>query len=541
MGMTQFPTEIDPKLAEALAEPSAPAAERLGPLEWVHKRLFNNWYNSLITVVLATISALLAYNAARFVFDSAQWWPVRNFLQEFMIGPRFQSGQLSSERWRLVAQFVIVGGAVGLALGNIGATRRDQAREAGLEPVRTPLRTYFASFWAAGLFVAVLLIAFTSTVGPSLVAGGTIAAAVAGWAITAFLPRSLRSLGWTLAALAAVIQFQMLSGTGGLAWIYTTAALYPAVASAISWLAEALQSRRPQPPGKAVSIVAWLAIAVGIGLGAIESLSGDRGFGLFAVVLGVVALVAQVTGNATDTWRYLAMIFIGLGVFQVYDIIGLSGIDWEEWGGLHLNLVAVTVAVIVAFPLGMLLALARRSNLQGLRTIAIAYIEFFRGVPLITLLLVGQFFLGFFINTADPLSLITRAIAALTLFASAYIAEIIRGGLQSVPPGQIEAGIASGLPRFTVMRLIVLPQALRAVIPPMVGQFISLFMDTTLFNIININDFLGVRELFHNQPEGRGVARAETLVFVAFGFWALAYTLSRESQRLERRLGIGQR
>ena len=170
---------------------------------------------------------------------------------------------------------------------------------------------------------------------------------------------------------------------------------------------------------------------------------------------------------------------------------------------------------------------------------SVAYIEFFRGAPLITFLLSAQFFLGFFLDTDTPLSLITRATAAITLFTAAYIAEIVRGGLQAVPLGQIEAGQAQGLSQPKIMRLIVLPQALRAVIPAMVGQFISLFKDTSLLVILGISEFLGVRELVHSQAAFRGEGIGETLVFVAFGFWAFAFTMSRESQRLERRLDVG--
>ena len=130
----------------------------------------------------------------------------------------------------------------------------------------------------------------------------------------------------------------------------------------------------------------------------------------------------------------------------------------------------------------------------------------------------------------------TRATTAFTLFSAAYIAEVVRGGLQSVEKGQTEAGQALGMSPGAITQLLVLPQALRNVIPAMVGQFISLFKDTSLLVIIGIADFLGVREIVHANAEFRGFGIAETLVFVAFGFWAVSFTMSRESQRLERRL-----
>jgi general L-amino acid transport system permease protein len=173
--------------------------------------------------------------------------------------------------------------------------------------------------------------------------------------------------------------------------------------------------------------------------------------------------------------------------------------------------------------------------------IATGYIELIRGVPLISLLLMAHLFIGFFLDTSTPLSSLTRAFIALTLFTSAYIAEIIRGGLQSVPKGQIEAGQSIGLSAWKVTRLIVLPQALRNVIPSMVGQFIALTKDTTLLYIISIAEILYVRGIVHAQAEYRAFGIAETLVFVALIFWSITFSMSRESQRLERRLGVGVR
>ena len=239
--------------------------------------------------------------------------------------------------------------------------------------------------------------------------------------------------------------------------------------------------------------------------------------------------------------RFGAIIVAAAVATFISDRIGFPGIDWGEWGGLQLNIVVASAAIILAFPVGLLLALARRSSLPVLRYVATVYIELIRGVPLISLLLMGQFFIGFFVNSDTPLSNVTRATTAITMFSAAYIAEIVRGGLQAVDKGQTEAGQALGLTAAKITRLLVLPQALRAVIPAMVGQFISLFKDTSLLSIIAILEFLGVREIIHAQEAFRGFGIAETLVYVAFGFWAFSFTMSRESQRLERRLEVGDR
>jgi general L-amino acid transport system permease protein len=175
--------------------------------------------------------------------------------------------------------------------------------------------------------------------------------------------------------------------------------------------------------------------------------------------------------------------------------------------------------------------------------VCVVYIEFIRGVPLVTLLFMGQLFIGFFLPTQiDPPGLVVRALISIVLFEAAYIAEIVRGGLQAVGRGQVEAAQALGLRPATTTRRIVLPQALRAVIPAMVGQFISLFKDTSLLEVIQLREILTVGETATQQPDfrGRGLA-AVTLPFVAFVFWVGSYTMSRESRRLEQRLGIGER
>jgi general L-amino acid transport system permease protein len=206
--------------------------------------------------------------------------------------------------------------------------------------------------------------------------------------------------------------------------------------------------------------------------------------------------------------------------------------------------VAATVAgIALAFPLGLLLALGRRSSLPAIRLVSVGYIEAFRAVPLVTLLFLGGFMVGFlFPNTVEPPSFLVRAVIAITVFEAAYIAEIVRGGLQAVPHGQVEAAQAVGLSPVKVMRLVVLPQALRAVIPAMVGQFISLFKDTSLLTIIGFFELLEVANIVTQQPafQGQGL-RPVTLTFVGLIYWAGCSTMSRESQRLERRLGVGER
>jgi general L-amino acid transport system permease protein len=261
------------------------------------------------------------------------------------------------------------------------------------------------------------------------------------------------------------------------------------------------------------------------------------------VVMGVAAweLGARLPAPLRR-WAYLAVVVGLVAALQVI-IAGENGVGWDDWGGLQLAVAATLAGIALAFPLGLLLALGRRSSLPAIRTLTIAYIEGFRAVPLVALLFLGSFMIGFlFPTTVDPPSQLVRAVIAITLFEAAYIAEIVRGGLQAVPRGQIEAAQAVGLSPTKVMRLVVLPQALRAVIPAMVGQFISLFKDTSLLFIVGFLELLAVSERVTLQDAFRGQGlRPVALAFVGLIYWAGCSTMSRESQRLERRLGVGER
>ena len=197
--------------------------------------------------------------------------------------------------------------------------------------------------------------------------------------------------------------------------------------------------------------------------------------------------------------------------------------------------------IALGFPGGVLLALGRRSQLPVVKTSSVLFIEFVRGVPLISLLIFSIVLLPLFLPPSweTPASL-TLAVVVIAGFSAAYIAEIVRGGLQAVAKGQTEAAQALGLSPSTMQRLIVLPQALRAVIPAMVGQFISLFKDTSLLFAAGVLEFNGASTIANNQPQflGKGLAPV-TILFVAVGFWALSYTMSSESRRLEGRLATG--
>ncbi len=211
------------------------------------------------------------------------------------------------------------------------------------------------------------------------------------------------------------------------------------------------------------------------------------------------------------------------------------------WGGLMVTLILAVGGIVISFPFGVLLALGRRSSLPVVSLFSTIFIEVVRGVPLVGILLLTSIMLPLFFPPNVRFDRLLRALAGMTVFSAAYMAENVRGGLAAIPPGQVEAAKALGLSNFRITAHIVLPQALRLVIPPIVGQFISLFKDTTLAAAIAVLDFLAVaRSILQANPDYIG-KQAEVLIFVAAVFWILSYLMSYASQRIETALGVGER
>jgi general L-amino acid transport system permease protein len=210
------------------------------------------------------------------------------------------------------------------------------------------------------------------------------------------------------------------------------------------------------------------------------------------------------------------------------------------WGGLLLTFLLTVVAILFSFPLGVLLALGRRSELPIVRWFSVAYIELVRGVPLITILFMAQLMLPLFLPEGLTIDRVSRAMVAMTLFSAAYLAENVRGGLQAIPKGQYEAAEALGLSGAQTMIFIILPQALRLIIPILVGQFIAVFKDTSLVAIVGLFDLVGIGKTVLAQPEFLGLQR-EVYAFISLLYWVLSYGMSYLSQRLEASLGVGKR
>lgn len=230
--------------------------------------------------------------------------------------------------------------------------------------------------------------------------------------------------------------------------------------------------------------------------------------------------------------------FVVMGVLMRGGVLGLTPVTTENWGGLPLTLMLSSIGIIAAFPLGLVLALGRRSTMPIIKALSVAFIELVRGVPLISVLFMASVMFPLFLPEGVTIDKLLRAQVGIIMFAAAYIAEAVRGGLQAVPKGQFEAADALGLSYWKSMRLIILPQALRIVIPPLVGIFIGMFKDTSLVLIIGLYDLLNAVRTSINDPNWRAFG-TEAYIFAAAVFFVFCYFMSKYSQYLERLLAAG--
>ncbi|MFV9672496.1 MAG: amino acid ABC transporter permease [Acidimicrobiia bacterium] len=268
------------------------------------------------------------------------------------------------------------------------------------------------------------------------------------------------------------------------------------------------------------------------------------------LLLAMFALLATTFGGkGAARWRFLGL-WAGLVAALVYTIMIITAPSTIEvpgkffLGGLSLTILLAFSAIVLSFPLGIILALARTSKMPIFRLMATTYIELVRGVPLITWLIVGFIMFPVLLPEGVEVGGVARAIGAMTFFSAAYLAENVRGGLQAVPRGQYEAADAMGLTTTQTTVFIVLPQALRAVIPALVGQVIALFKDTSLVTLVGLFDFLHIaRSVIPNQTQPFVFLGSlkETLLFAAVVYWMFTFTFSRISLRMEKKLGVGER
>lgn len=259
-----------------------------------------------------------------------------------------------------------------------------------------------------------------------------------------------------------------------------------------------------------------------------------------AFILLLVALLPILAANLPHRRRWLgfSLAYPLIAGWLLVGGLGLTPVPTEQFGGIMLTLVVGVTGITFSLPIGILLALGRQSNLAIIRVICISFIEFIRGVPLITLLFVASTMMSYFLPPGTNFDLLLRVLIMVTLFASGYMAEVIRGGLQAIPKGQYEAADAMGLKYWQSMRLIILPQALKISIPGIVNTFIGLYKDTTLVIIIGLLDPLGIGRASLADTAWTGLSN-EVYLFVAAFFFVSCFFMSRYSLYLERKLHTG--
>jgi general L-amino acid transport system permease protein len=387
-----------------------------GPVKWMRDNLFNNWFNSILTVVMLPLVFFALVNVFLWVFTEADW--------------------------RAVTQFPL--------LYAVGQYPRDQLWRVGI-----------------GLSSLILMLGVSWGKWGGLLRSISIAAGIA-FAVFALLPVQHPALNFSMRSYLGLNVILVLLGN----WI------------------------------------------------------GKKQFakGMY-IIIG---------------WALVPLIFVFL----------LTGIQGSEvipsvattfWGGLLVTFLLSAGGIFLSFPIGVALALGRRSSLPVVKGFSILLIEVIRGVPLITILFMFSVILALFLPADSRIDRLVRALMGITFFSAAYTAENVRGGLQAVPSGQIEAAKAVGMNNFQTMLFVVLPQALRAVLPAIVGQFIALFKDTTLVVIVGINDLLGIgRSIINSDPEFVQL-QMEVYVFIAVIYWIFSYLMSLASNRLETALGVNTR
>jgi general L-amino acid transport system permease protein len=483
-----------------------PPRTEIGVLAWLRHNLFSSPFNAGLTLILAGLLGGVSLLVLRWTVLDANWGVILKNWRVILFGvyPR-------SELWRPAASLIIV---LGLTLLTVAVWRR-----AELQRLRRPiLVAWIISPFVIGLLLGGFELPTLGSIGnnlgyflfrpdllPALNAGGRgpiALALVAGMtALTWGLEKGRLARGLSAAALAGVALINLPSAILLSGSIPTALPLL--AAGAAGWIAGRWLSRLLSWTEKGRRLVRWLWLAV---------------------LIVCVFVLTDFT--------------VGRPEFDPVDV--LVPVQPSLWSGVVLTLVLATVTAVLSFPLGVLLALGRASRLPVVRASCVGLIEVVRGVPLIAILFMAQVMLPMFLPMNVSIDRVLRAIAGMTIFTAAYLAEVIRGGLQAVPREQVEAARALGLSEMLVTGLVVLPQALRLVIPAIMGQFVSMFKDTTLVAIIGLLELLGILSSITKQREFLGTVREVYLVAAAF-YFVICYAMSLASRRVETRLGVGTR
>jgi general L-amino acid transport system permease protein len=266
----------------------------------------------------------------------------------------------------------------------------------------------------------------------------------------------------------------------------------------------------------------------------------DLFFVLLAIGVGWMTWLEAPRRDLGAIYFFVIMPIVSIVLLLGWPAIGLEAVSTTQWGGILVTIVVAAVGIVASLPLGVLLALGRRSRMPAVRLFSVIFIEFVRGVPLITVLFMASVMLPLFVPDAWSPDKLLRALVGVALFSSAYMAEVVRAGLQAIPKGQYEAAMAVGLGYWKTMRLIILPQALKITIPNIVNTYIGLFKDTTLVFIVGIFDFLKAIEAARVDPTWATPVTSTTgYAFAAIFYLIFCYAMSRYARMIEARLAAG--
>lgn len=500
-----------------------PPTERISVLGWVYKNLLSPWYNAILTVVGLAIAYAVLVPIIRWALTQAEWQVVVVNLRLFMVG------QYPDEAlWRVWLLLFLLALTVGWAWGALLGARY---REAGLLLTALP--------------IALSALPIAADARPNW--AGVAAVGLLAWVLSYRLRHraATRRVAYILLLLYLPVVIVVIRGFE--AWdlprqVWT--GLY--FTGLVSGLAVGLWR-----PDRRWALARWAQWLLFVGPLVLAILPNFASWRFSLVGLAAVTWVAWLLGRSNpETLRGLVKVLAALYLpvlFLIYQL-GPDGllvramplVGSNLWGGLLLTFLLTIVGIVFSFPLGILLALGRRSSMPVVRLFSIAYIELIRGVPLVTVLFMAQVMLPLFLPPDVTIDRVLRAMAGIILFAAAYMAENVRGGLQAIPRGQYEAAYAIGLNSFQAMVLIILPQALRNVIPVIVNQFIALFKDTSLVAIVGLFDLLGIASTVLAQPAFIGKQR-EVYTFIGLIYWVFSYGMSYASRQVEKALGVGER
>jgi general L-amino acid transport system permease protein len=262
---------------------------------------------------------------------------------------------------------------------------------------------------------------------------------------------------------------------------------------------------------------------------------------LVATLLMVSLLVASCVRVFWKPWLVALWLVVLAAFFTLMhgNTLGLSLVETDRWGGLPLTILLASLSIAMAFPLALVVALGRRSALPAIRTVCTIYVELVRGVPLVSVLFMASFMFPLFMPQGITIDVLVRVLAGITLFAAAYMAEVIRGGLQAIPKGQVEAAATLGLSYWQTQRLIVLPQALAMVVPGLMNNFIAILKDTSLVTIVSLYELTGSLGLALNSDADWRPFKIEGYLFIALIYFVFCFAMSRYSLWVEKQVNKG--